>query len=280
MITSIKNQKVRFARALRDNRKHRRKEKAFFIEGVHAMSAALRNGWTFHYVFYCPETSLTQWAQSFILDIPEEKRIPVNTYVQAQLSERSSPSEIMGIVAQPPNHLDRIPLREDLLVLILDRPRSPGNLGSAIRSAEALGAQGVLITGHAADVYDPKTVRATMGALFEVPVVIVHSNEILQSWLSQVRGSLGDLQVVATSAHAEKTVYEHDFTGPTVIIIGNETAGISFYYRELCTGFLSIPMRGAATSLNASVAASVFLYEASRQRITAAGKACNECSVN
>jgi TrmH family RNA methyltransferase len=155
---------------------------------------------------------------------------------------------------------------DDLLVLILDRPHSPGNLGSAIRSADAFGAQAVLITGHAADLYDPKTVRATMGALFELPVVYVHEYSVLELWLSQVRATLGDVQVVATSAHAETQIYEHDFTGATVIVIGNETAGISHYYRELCDALLSIPMHGASTSINASVAASLFLYEVRRQR--------------
>jgi tRNA G18 (ribose-2'-O)-methylase SpoU len=177
---------------------------------------------------------------------------------------------LMAVVAQPVNSLDRVPLTDDLLVLILDRPHSPGNLGSAIRSADALGAQAVLITGHAADLYDPKTVRATMGSLFELPVVTIQGYTELEAWLSQVRARLGKVQVVATSAHAEMQLYEHDLTCATVIVIGNETTGISNYYRDVCDVFLSIPMRGAATSINASVAASVFLYEARRQREIAA----------
>ncbi len=222
------------------------------------------------YVFYCPEDPLSEWAQAVISQVPEGRLVPVNTYVKEQLSDRESASELMAVVAQPPNNLDRVPLSSELLVLILDRPHSPGNLGSAIRSADALGAQAVLITGHAADLYDPKTVRATMGSLFELPVVYVQEHTELEAWLSHARARLGQVQVVATSAHAEKQLYEHDLTGPTVIVIGNETTGISQYYREVCDVYLSIPMRGSATSINASVAASVFLYEARRQREVAA----------
>ena len=268
MITSLKNPKVKLARGLGKNRKMRRSERAFFIEGVHALSSAQRNGWDLRYVYYNPEAPLTQWAQTIITQTPEDRLIPINAYVQAQLSDRESASELMAVVEQPASDLDRIPLQEDLLVLILDRPHSPGNLGSAIRSADALGAHAVLVTGHAADLYDPKTVRATMGSLFELPVVYVQEHTVLESWLSQVRATLGKVQVVATSAHAEKQIYEYDFTGPSVIVIGNETAGISQYYLELCDVLLSIPMRGAATSMNASVAASVFLYEVRRQRDT------------
>ena len=266
MITSLKNPKVRLARGLSKNRKLRRSEKAFFIEGVHALSSARRNGWNLRFVYYSPETALTPWAENIVSQLPEDRLVPINAYVQEQLSDRESASELMAVVAQPANNIDRIPVRDDLLVLVLDRPHSPGNLGSAIRSADALGAHAVIITGHAADLYDPRTVRATMGSLFELPVVYIQEQAILELWLSQVCAILGEVQVIATSAHAEKQLYEHNFTGPSVIVIGNETSGISHYYREICDVFLNIPMRGAATSINASVAASVFLYEARRQR--------------
>ncbi len=270
MITSIKNTRVKLARGLSTNRKLRRSERAFFVEGVHAITAVQRNGWDLRYLYYCPEGQLTPWAQTVISKVLEDRLVPVNTYVHEQLSDRESPSELMAVVEQPANNLDRVPLADDLLVLVLDRPHSPGNLGSAIRSADALGAQAVLITGHAVDLYDPKTVRATMGSLFELPVVNVPEHTELEAWLSHVRANLGMVQVIATSAHAEKQLYEHDLTGPTVIVIGNETTGISQYYREICDIYLSIPMRGSATSINASVAASVFLYEARRQREIAA----------
>jgi TrmH family RNA methyltransferase len=266
VITSLKNPKVKLARGLSNSRKIRRSENAFFIEGVHAITAAQRNRWELRYVYYCPENKLTEWAQVIVAQTPEDRLIPVNMYVQMQLSDRESASEVMAVVEKSSNDLSRITLHKNLLVLVLDRPRSPGNLGSAVRSADALGAHGVLITGHAVDLYDPRTVRATMGSLFELPAVYVQEHTALESWLAHVRETLGNLQVVATSAHASQQIWEQDFTGPSVIVIGNETVGLSQYYRNLCDVFLSIPMHGGATSMNASVAASVFLYEARRQR--------------
>ena len=266
MITSIKNPKVKLARGLSKNRKLRRSERAFFIEGAHAVTAAQQNDWDLRHVYYCPETQLSQWAQTLVAQVADDRLVPINAYVQAQLSDRDSASEIMAVVTQPGDNLDRVPLTDDLLVLVLDRPHSPGNLGSAIRSADALGAQAVLITGHAADLYDPKTIRATMGSLFVLPVVHVPEHAELEAWLSRARATLGQVQVVATSAHAEQELYEHDLTGATVVVIGNETTGISRYYSEICDVYLSIPMRGVASSFNASVAASLFLYEVRRQR--------------
>ncbi|MDF1512236.1 MAG: TrmH family RNA methyltransferase [Anaerolineae bacterium] len=266
MITSVKNAKIKLARGLSSNRKIRRTEKAFFIEGVHAITAARKNAWDIRYLYYCPESPLSEWAQDIITKVEGDRLVPINSYVQAQLSDRDASSELMAVIEQSPAKMEDISLVDDLLVLILDRPHSPGNLGSAIRSADALGAHAVLITGHAADIYDPKAVRATMGSLFSLPVIYVPEHSELETWLSQARMALGALQVVATSAHADQTLYEHDLTWATVMVIGNETSGISRYYVDVCDVYLSIPMRGSASSVNASVAASIFLYEASRQR--------------
>lgn len=253
-------------RALATSRKNRRKNNAFFVEGVHAITAAYRNQWDVQTLLYCPDTIHTEWAKNIIARTPLDTRLEVSAYIHTQLSDRETPSELMAVIAQRADDLERIPITPDLLTLLLDRPRSPGNLGSTIRSADALGARAVIITGHAADVYDPKTVRASMGSLFEIPVVRVQAHHTLEAWLEQARATLGHVRVVATSAHAPQYLYDYDLTGPTVVIIGNEQLGISEYYHDLCDAFVSIPISGSATSLNASVAASIFLYEISRQR--------------
>jgi 23S rRNA (uridine2479-2'-O)-methyltransferase len=267
MITSLKNDKIKQVRALMTNRRRRNMENAFFIEGVHAVTAAYEAQWAVRWLLYCPETVRTDWAREIIARTPEEVRLEVNAYVHQELSERASPSELMAVVEQRPDDLARIPLAPGLLLLLLDRPASPGNLGSVIRSADAFGADGVLVTGHAADIYDPKAVRASMGSLFALPVIRVQRHEALESWLAQARDALGSLQVVGTSSHATAPVYAHDLTGPTLVAIGNEAQGISRYFEELCDAFVTIPMEPEiATSLNASVAASILLYEVRRQR--------------
>ncbi len=267
MITSLRNQKIKLVRGVISNRRRRTQEGAFFIEGVHALTAAYDYGWDVRWLIYCPDMVETDWAQDIIERTPPEVRLEVNAYVLGELSDRESPSELVALVEQREDDLTRIPLAADLLVLLLDRPHSPGNLGSMIRSADALGAHGVIVTGHAADIYDPKAVRASMGSLFVLPAVRVQRHAVLEDWLQKARKALLWVPVVATSAHADTPIYDHDFTGPTVIAIGNEARGISHYFEELCDTYVTIPMSpDVATSLNASVAASIFLYEVSRQR--------------
>src|SRR5204862_5928572 len=120
-----------------------------------------------------------------------------------ELSSKEETSELVALVGMPPDDLDRIPRRPDALLVVLDRPASPGNLGSVIRSADALGAGGVVVAGHAADPYDPQTVRASQGSLFAVPVVHVASAEELEPRLE-------GLQVVGTSAHGDVELAEVD----------------------------------------------------------------------
>ncbi len=266
MITSLKNDKIKLVRALAEERRERNKHKLFFIEGVAAIRAAYLYEWDVRWLIYCPEAEHTDWGIDVIAQTPPEARLEVNEYVLTQLSDREMASELLAVVAQRPDDLARIPLKDDLLVLLLDRPGSPGNLGSTIRSADALGADAVLITGHATDVYDPKTVRASIGSLFALPVLRVPEHNVLEAWLAMARDSLGRVQVVATSPHATTPLYDHDLTGPTVVAIGNETVGLSHYFETLCDAYVTIPMYGSATSFNASVAASLFLYEARRQR--------------
>jgi TrmH family RNA methyltransferase len=267
VITSAANPRIKAVRAIMSDRKDRRESALFFAEGVHALNAALRNGWLVRTLIYSPDAVRSQWARDLIGRTDPALHLPISESLQNQLSDRESPSEIMALIAQQPDDLARIPLDERLLVLLLDRPRNPGNLGSAIRSADALGAHGIIITGHAVDLYDPKTVRASMGSLFAVPVVRVNEHAVLEAWLKTARHRLGRVQFVSTSAHAGLTLPEADLRGPTVIAIGSEESGVSNYFEGLADVFVSIPMWGSASSLNASVAASICLYEASRQRL-------------
>lgn len=166
----------------------------------------------------------------------------------------------------PADDLGRLRAGEDFLGVLFDRPTSPGNIGSVIRSADAFGAQGVIVSGHAADVYDPKAVRASTGSLFAVPAVRVPSPGEVMGW---VRAAGQPIVLVGTDEKGECDVFDFDFTQPVLLLIGNETSGLSSAWRELCDHTVSIPMTGSASSLNAANAATAVLYEVSRQRIAA-----------
>jgi tRNA G18 (ribose-2'-O)-methylase SpoU len=153
--------------------------------------------------------------------------------------------------------------------VVFDRPASPGNLGSLIRSCDALNVAGMVITGHATDLYDPETISASTGSFFAVPVVRLPSQRELLPWFAAIRQTIGPFQVVGSSAKAEQDIATHDFTQPTALLIGNETWGLSAAYKELCDSMVRIPIYGSATSLNVASAASIMLYEIDRQRRSA-----------
>jgi TrmH family RNA methyltransferase len=149
-----------------------------------------------------------------------------------------------------------------MTVIVVDRPASPGNLGTLIRSCDAFGAAGVIVTGHGVDPYDPAAVRATVGSFFAVPCVTLASHRDVADWLVTVRRTYPNLRVVGTSAHATVRLRDYAWPSETAIVVGNETSGLSHAYREMCDDLVGIPMTGTATSLNAAVATSIVLYEA------------------
>jgi tRNA G18 (ribose-2'-O)-methylase SpoU len=190
----------------------------------------------------------------------------------AELGDKADGSpELMAVVEMPADDLDRIEVCDGFLGIVLDRPANPGNIGSVIRSADAFGADGVIVTGHAADVYDPRSVRASTGSMFALPVVRSPSHREVSAWLAPKRAPGCPIVMVGTDEHGDRDVFDFDFdfdfTQPTLLLVGNEAAGLSSGSRDLCDAIVSIPMTGAASSLNAANAATAVLYEIARQRI-------------
>ncbi|MEY2477940.1 MAG: rRNA (uridine2479-2-O)-methyltransferase, partial [Actinomycetota bacterium] len=172
------------------------------------------------------------------------------------LADRDEPGELILVGAVRQRDLTEVV--GDGPVLVLDRPSSPGNLGSLIRSADAFGAAGVVVLGHAADIYDPRAVRATVGSLFAVPVVELGGVADLAPWLESTgRRVLGLDERAGSPIAATKT--------PAALVLGSEARGLSVAARALCDEIVSIPMHAAtATSLNLAIAGSIALYEVTR----------------
>lgn len=251
---------------LRRNRAKRQRHGEVFVEGVRAINLALRHGWPITAFVYAPERRLSDWAAGILARSPATIHAELPLHLMEQLSQKDEPSELLAVVAMPDDRLDRIPVRASPLVVVFDRPASPGNLGTLIRSCDAFGADGLIITGHACDLYDPETIRASTGSLFALPAVRLPSHAELLPWLGQLRSARPGLQVVATDEYGESEAAAHDFTRPTVLLLGNETWGLSAAYRQLADATVRIPIGGEASSLNVAVAGSILLYEARRQR--------------
>jgi TrmH family RNA methyltransferase len=252
--------------ALLVNRTKRQRSGEFLVQGVRPITMAVRSGWEIRELLYDADVRLSTWARETIA-ATSARRYAVAGELMAELGgKEDGRPELLAVVGQPEDDLGRIPVSPELLVVVFDRPTSPGNIGTVIRSADALGAHGVIVTGHAADIYDPKCVRASTGSLFAVPVVRAASHRPVLDWLAAVRSAGVPVRLVGTDEDGDIDISGYDFTAPTVLVVGNETAGLSAAWRQACERLLRIPMVGSASSLNAATAASITMYECRRQR--------------
>ncbi|MCW6004022.1 rRNA methyltransferase [Micromonospora sp. CPCC 205371] len=269
--TRVTTRNARFQQweALLGNRTKRQRRGEFLVQGVRPITVAVQRGWQIREILYDSGAQLSAWARE-TLDTVHAAKVAVSSELMHELGAKAETvPELLAVVAMPDDDLGRIPTGPEMLAVVFDRPTSPGNIGTLIRSADAFGACGVIVTGHAADVYDPKSVRASTGSLFALPVVRAPSHQAVLAWVGATRGGAIDVRVVGTDEHGDLEVAEFDFTQPTLLLVGNESTGLSSAWREACDHLVQIPMSGTASSLNAATAASVVLYESARQRTAA-----------
>jgi TrmH family RNA methyltransferase len=243
------------------NRTKRHRYGEFVVEGVRSINGALAAGWTIRSFAYPRGRQLSRWATSILEASTAESHLEVAPELFESISGKDEPSELIAVVEMRPDSVGRIPVSAGMVVTVVDRPASPGNLGTLIRSCDAFGVSGVIVTGHGVDLYDPVTVRASVGSFFAVPCVALSSHGEVAAWVNDVRRAYPELMLVGTGARAPSSIREFEWGSEVVLVVGNETAGLSHAYREMCDGLVGIPMRGTATSLNAAVATSIVLYE-------------------
>ena len=251
---------------LKRNRTKRHRYGEFLVEGVRALNSAVQNGWEIRSFAYARGRTLSRWAQTMLDESAAESHFEMTAELFDSLSDKEEPSELLAVVGMKPDDAGRITTRPGMAVAVVDRPASPGNLGTIIRSCDAFGVDGVIVTGHGVDLYDPVTIRASVGTFFTVPSVALASHDDVARWIADVRQSYPTLSIVGTSARASTTLRDHTWSSEVVLVVGNETHGLSHAYRAMCDATLSIPMRGSATSLNAAIATSIVLYEMSNRR--------------
>jgi TrmH family RNA methyltransferase len=261
-----RNSTFQLLAALASNRQKRHSTRTFLLEGVRPINAARAHGWRFDALIVPFGGRLSRWAADVIDAVRPPVIYEMSPALLAELSGKDDPSELLAVMHMPEDDIGRVPVRPDLLVAVIDRPSNPGNLGTLIRSCDAFGVHGLIVTGHAVDLYDPATITASRGSLFAVPVVRTESHADVAAWVGRARATLGACRIVGADEKAGDALFDHDFRAPTVAIFGNETHGLSRAYRQMCDATVRIPIQGTASSLNVSVAASVVFYEIGRQR--------------
>lgn len=254
---------------LRDNRTRRLRQGAFFVEGVRNINQAIAAGWKIRSLIYA-DGELSDWARGILASADTEVNYQLTGELMAGLSGKEDVSELMAVVEMKRPQRWRVAGKDTdtPLLVLFDRPGNKGNLGTILRTCDALGADGLILTGHGVDPYDPEVLQASMGSFFRVPVRQVESNEEMDTLLGELRKKYPALQLIGTTSHREKPVYRQPLTGPVMILLGNETLGLSRRYKEMADVLCSIPMAdtSSASSLNVGCAASILLYEAARQR--------------
>ena len=255
MITSTGNAKIRNVVQLRKKAKERQIQDVFLIEGIHMFREV-------------PKEQLQEvYASETFLRRPENRKLlegisyePVTDTVAAYMSDTQTPQGIICLVRQFHYTLQDLQGRNSLC-MVLENLQDPGNLGTIIRTAEGAGATGILMNRGCVDIYNPKVIRSTMGSILRVP--FFYTDDLKETLVRWKRSG-----VALCAAHLRGTMNytAPDYTGKTAFLIGNESNGLSEETALLADRLVKIPMKGKVESLNASVAASILLYEAARQR--------------
>lgn len=259
------NAQFQILNALKTNREKRNHE-GFIFEGVRNINNAVKNAWKIKAFIFSSEKGLSNWAKDILKKSTAENHLDLSLPLLNKLSNKDEVSELLVWAEIPKDNFEKIQIDENLLVVVFDRPSSPGNLGTIIRTCDALGVDGLIITGHAVDVYGPEVISATTGSFFSLPIVRLPSQKELEVWINEIRKKYSNLQVVGADENGTQTIYEHNFKIPTILLVGNEKLGLSSGYKELADKMVKIPMQGSVSSLNVSVATSIIISEIKRQR--------------
>lgn len=253
---------------LKTNRNKRFKYGEFFVEGVRNINNAVANGWEIVSFLYDADRSLSDWAKEKLNTVKTSVNYALKSELLAELSSKEDTSELLAVIKMKNDDFSRIELSDAPLIALFDRPSNHGNLGTIIRSCDALGVDGLIITGHAVDLYDPDVVSSTMGSFFCLPAIRIADNDTVFSLIEALKAKYPGFQVVGTTAHHETQLFDVDFKKPTMLLIGNETEGLRRIYKEKSDVLTTIPMdpNGSASSFNVACAATVMFYEAVRQR--------------
>ena len=254
-VTSLQNPIVKQIQLLQTKKSARKKENAFVIEGLRGVNE-IPKGYAINYIVTSENVDLET------VKVEAKQHIIVPEDIFKQMSDTKTPQGVMAVVSMQTATLETLRPKKEGFYLLLENVQDPGNLGTMIRTAYGFGVEGILITKGSVDVFNPKTIRSTMGAVLHVPIVIDHEVIDYVNWLEA-----NEITLYATDLEGSRPLAACDFTGGVGIAIGNEANGISELVRQVASNKVRIPMPGGLESLNASIAASICMYEVMRQRI-------------
>lgn len=256
MITSTSNQQMKALSALLKKSKERKEKGVFVVEGTKMVAEAPKEWLQSVYVSesYEKNPENARLLRDFTYEV-------VSDSVFKSVSDTQTPQGILAVVSMPKYTLDALMDGDKTHLLILESIQDPGNLGTMVRTGEGAGITGVIMNKTTVDLFNPKTIRSTMGSIYRVPFYVTED-------LQETLNNLNEQGVALYAAHlkGEHSYDEEDYTGACGFLIGNEGNGLSDEIANLADTYIKIPMEGQVESLNAAISASLLMYEANRQR--------------
>jgi RNA methyltransferase, TrmH family len=260
LITGFSNPLVKQVRALRD-KKYRRVEKQFLAEGLRILTEALDVGIVPKMLWYAPDSEAHPLVQRLITATEGARGdvLVTSPDILSKLSGKENPGAVLGVFDEHPTLLETLDRSASDIWIVAERLRDPGNLGTILRTGDAVGAGGLILIDDCTDPFSVEAVRASMGAVFTQKIVQARWDEFL-AWLRSGPG-----QLVGTSLNTDIDYQTPHYARPVFLMVGNEAQGLPPAYEAECDLLVKMPMRGRADSLNAAVATAVMAYEVLNQ---------------
>lgn len=264
-ITSTANQFIKMAASLKQ-KKYRAELGLFAVEGVRFAEEVATSDWEAQHCLYTEEAAKSDRVKQLLSKLEQRncRLVQVSIAVYERITDTEHPQGIMVIVKRKSYCLtDLTASGQTPFLVLLDCVQDPGNVGSIIRTADAAGCTGIILTNGCADLFSGKTLRSSMGSVFHLPIVRDAETANVQSFFAS-----HSVSIAAACLDTPLLHWEAALTGPVVIVFGNEGSGVSHEWLVSAASKLKIPIYGKAESLNVASAAAVLLYEAARQRRT------------
>ncbi len=262
IITSAQNQKVKKLLALQQKSSERRKEGLFVVEGQRELQHCIEGGFDVDTVFYCPAILGIEDGEALPVALAEGTRcVALAEGVYDRVAYRGGTEGIIAEVKVKERTLSDLSLSENPLIVVLESVEKPGNLGAILRSADAAGADAVIVCDPLTDLFNPNLIRASIGGVFGVQTVACSSEDCIGFLKS--RG----IQILTAQLQDSHLYYNTDMRRGTAIVMGTESTGLTDAWRNAADAHIRIPMLGQLDSLNVSVSTAILLFEAVRQRV-------------
>ena len=258
-ITSAQNPKIKRLLQLQQKSSERRKARLFVVEGIREVERCLEKGYEIDTIFYLNKP-MAENVSEIIEKNKGIKLFEVSPTIYEKIAYRGSTEGVIAEVKTKDKTLNDLNLSENPLVVVLESVEKPGNLGAILRSADAAGADALIVCDPLTDLYNPNLIRNSTGAIFSVPCVACTSEECIK-FLKE-----NNIQILTAQLQDSELYYDTDMKRGTAIVMGTEATGLTDIWRKAADAHIRIPMLGITDSLNVSVSAAILLYEAVRQR--------------